>query len=54
MIASWFGCGRPPTVMMGKSDGYNAASVRSAATKARLTAAAKSGPATVPNHNPQP
>lgn len=39
---------------MGKSDGYDAASVRSTATKSHLTGAAKPAPATVPNHNPQP
>ena len=39
--------------MMGKSDGYDAASVRSAARNSRLTAAAKPGPATIPNHSPQ-
>ena len=54
MIASWFGCGRRSDNHNGKSDGYAAASIRSAATKSRLTAAAKPGPATVPNHNPQP
>ena len=40
--------------MMGKFDGYAAASARSAARNSRLTAAAKPGPATVSNHNPQP
>ena len=54
MIASWFGCGRRPDNHNGKSDGYAVASIRSAAKNSRLTAAAKPGPATVPNHNPQP
>ena len=54
MIASWFGCGRPPNNHNGKSDRYAAASIRSAARNSHLTAAAKPGPATAPNHNPQP
>jgi len=54
MITSWFGCGRPPNNHNEKSDRYAAASIRSAAKKSRLTAAAKPGPATVLNHNPQP
>ena len=53
MIASWFGCGRRPGSHNGKFDGYTAASVRPAAKKSRLTAAAKPGPATVPNPQPQ-
>ena len=54
MIASWFGCGRPPDSHNEKFDGYATASIRSAARNSRLTADAKPGPATVPNHNPQP
>ena len=53
MIVSRFGCGRPPDNHNGKSDRYAAASIRSAATNSRLTAAAKPGPATVPNPQPQ-
>ena len=40
--------------MMRKPGEYAAASIRSAAKNSRLTAAARPGPATVPNHNPQP